>query len=94
MPNIGMSTTGAITCSLAKWAILEAGGCVFLPPTSYRRGTIISSDLGLGYYWTTTPVSSGYYLAYYLRIGGDFEPIFESRTREYGFAVRLVQDIN
>ena len=94
MPNIGMSTTGAITCSLAKWAILEAGGCVFLPPTSYRRGTIISSDLGLGYYWTTTPVPSGYYLAYYLRIGGDFEPIFESRTREYGFAVRLVQDIN
>ena len=94
MPNIGMSTTGAITCSLAKWAILEAGGCVFLPPTSYRRGTIISSDLGLGYYWTTTPVSSGYYLAYCLRIGGDFEPIFESRTREYGFAVRLVQDIN
>ena len=93
MPNIGMSTTGAITCSLAKWAILEAGGCVFLPPTRYRMGTTISTELNTGYYWTTTPSSSGN-LAYYLKLGGDIDPRFETQTRDYGRAVRLVQDIN
>ena len=93
MPNIGMSTTGAITCTLAKWAILEAGGCVFLPPTRYRMGTTISTELNTGYYWTTTPSSSGN-LAYFLKLGGDIDPRFETQTRDYGRAVRLVQDIN
>ena len=92
MPNIGMSTTGAITCTLAKWAILEAGGCVFLPPTRYRMGTTISTELNTGYYWTTTPSSSGN-LAYFLKLGY-FDPRFETQTRDYGRAVRLVQDIN
>ena len=96
MPNIGMSTTDAITCSLAKWAILEAGGCVFLPPTGRRQGNSSCLSSTTGYYWTTTPVSSQVYV-YYVMLGNDSNPgVVNSPNlqRDQGMAVRLVQDIN
>ena len=99
MPNIGMSTTDAITCSLAKWAILEAGGCVFLPPTGRRQGNSSCLSSTTGYYWTTTPVSSQVYV-YYVMLGNDSNPgvvnspNLQNLQRDQGMAVRLVQDIN
>lgn len=96
MPNVNMSTTGAITCSLAQWAILEAGGCVFLPPTGRRQRNSSSISPSTGYYWTTTPVSSQAYV-YYVMLGDDSNPgVVNSPIypRGQGMAVRLVQDIN
>ena len=94
MPTIGVSTEGAITCSLAQWAILEAGGCVFLPPTGRRREGSACIFPATGFYWSTSPVSSLQFV-YYIQLGNDGDPI--SRTefpRCHGMAVRLVQNIN
>lgn len=96
IPNIGLSTTGAISCSLAQWAILEAGGCVFLPPTGRRQRNNPCIISNTGYYWTTTPVSSQQYV-YYVKLGSASTPSVVNNTdipRCEGLAVRLVQDIN
>lgn len=96
MPNVGMSTTGAITCSLAQWDILEAGGCVFLPQTGYRNGNYSCLNNTTGYYWTTTPVLSQQKV-YYIMLGNNSDPGVVDPPfylRSYGMAVRLVQDIN
>ncbi len=78
--------------TLAQWQKLEAAGAVFLPASGGRNGSNVDGVQYGGYYWSATAYGSNY--AYTL----DFRSYGATTSndgygRDYGQAVRLVQDL-
>ena len=78
------------TFTLDEWQKLEAAGAVFLPVSGNRYGSYMNDVQSSGYYWSATVDDSvnAYYLFFFSN-GADTESI----NRNYGQAVRLVQDL-
>ena len=79
------------TFTLAEWQKLEAAGAVFLPASGDRRGSSMDDVQINGYYWSATASDS--YYAYFLYFSSNYAGTRSSR-RYFGFAVRLVQDLD
>ena len=80
------------TCTSAQWTALEAKGCVFLPASGWRNCPQGGTRAGeYGFYWSSSLASSGY--AYLLEFS--YGPITGmTYNLYYGFAVRLVRNVN
>lgn len=84
--------------SLDEWAIMQSHGAVFLPATGYRYGTDVGDVGSYGYYWLSSAFDSDYsdYSDYgdadYLYFSGGMI-VGSNQFREFGFSVRLVQDV-
>lgn len=79
------------TLSLAKWAILEACGAVFLPSGGRRYGVGENSwtEVGSGFYWTGTS-GNNTETAKGIILGNN--PELNNWNRAYGGNVRLAED--
>lgn len=75
----------------AQWTSLETAGCVFLPGSGFRSGTMVVFSGDDGDYWSssisTTDPTSCYYLNFF---SGSVNPA-EAYYRDSGFSVRLVR---
>ena len=71
------------------YVVSNKGNSIFLPATGCRKGTE-PSDVGCGYYWSSTPVNKSN--ANYLSLDPDYyQPIvIDSSSRKYGYAIRPV----
>ncbi len=76
--------------TLAEWQKLEAAGAVFLPASGFRRGSGVDDVQSSGNYWSATAYDS--YDAYSLRFHSYGANTYYN-YRDYGRAVRLVQDL-
>ena len=80
------------TLTLADWQKLEAAGAVFLPASGYRYGSDVGSVQNGGYYWSGTPDDSDSAYGFYFDSDGAYAGSYW--LRNYGQAVRLVQDLD
>ena len=80
------------TITLATWNTLENAGCVFLPVTGDRSGTSVG-NFGDCNYWSIT-YDNGGYDAYLMYVGTHAVGPAGSDYRYFGFAVRLIRDLN
>lgn len=82
-----------------EWEQLEKEGIVFLPTSGCRYGKSVSSINNSGWYWTATHTNVGYGLwgensnAQCIWFDGLRVLGVDEKERCYGYAVRLVQDI-
>ena len=87
------STWNSIDYTLAKWAILEAAGMVFLPAAGYRNGTTVNAVNSIASYWSSTKsIREGCAICIML----DNQMVsYNSGLYQvyYGFSVRLVQNL-
>ena len=83
------------TLTLDQWSKLESAGAVFLPASGFRGSTDVYGVGGqYGYYWSATPYGDDCARGFFFGsdeayIGYDYSDIW----RNYGQAVRLVQDV-
>lgn len=69
------------------------GNSIFLPATGYYSSTTFySASCGYTYYWSSTPIPSGNYNAYYLKFVEDGCGVNYSYNRDDGYAVRPVAE--
>ena len=79
------------TFTLSDWQKLESAGAVFLPASGYRYGSYVFDVQGYGSYWSASPLDSDY--ALYLLFASSEANTYYNGIRNYGQAVRLVQDL-
>jgi hypothetical protein len=86
-------------CTIKGWEDLHTAGCVFLPAAGSRNETTVayysgSPQQNRGYYWSSMRNAAN--TAYALRFdNSSFAPSSVNNTqRHFGYAVRLVYDIN
>lgn len=84
---------GSTKCTTSQWNALAAKGFVFLPTGGSRNGTTISYSNNYGYYWSSYTASSTNNNAHYTRVVPATEPTTSYDSRNIGFSVRLVYDI-
>lgn len=78
--------------SASEWAKMEAAGCVFMPITArMNNGEVVATAYGC--YWSSTVGSTQGHAFYVLFSSANFYYNSTSCYRNYGQAVRLVQDI-
>ena len=77
--------------TLSDWQKLEAAGAVFLPASGYRGGSDVNRVQECAVYWSATVNFSDEAGCLYFDFGADAYPFYNSR--DYGQAVRLVQDL-
>ncbi len=75
----------------------EAGGWLFLPAAGLRSGTSVSnvSDLGAGYYWSSTNEYDSFFNSYqsrYVWFNGSGDAMSMRNPGFIGHSVRLVKD--
>ena len=78
------------TCTLEEWSKLEKAGAVFLSASGNRSGTRVSNIGFYGYYWSATPSNdkdANYFLI------SSTNAYMTNFVRYYGYAVRLVKDV-
>ncbi len=82
------------TCDAEKWAKFEDAGCVFLPATHVRSGTVFDSYYkNQGIYWSSTLVLvSSNYNGGALCISNTGGVTVNDRSRKLGNPVRLVRE--
>ena len=80
------------TLTLADWQKLEAAGAVFLPALGYRYGSDVSYVLSSGYYWSAPPYDSDIADEFFFYSDEAYTGSYW--LRDYGRAVRLVQDLD
>ena len=79
--------------SSADWTKMESAGCVFLPAAGHRYGSTVEYVGSHGYYWSSSPYTSGANNAYYVGFGaGYLDPVY-GIERNRGHSVRLVRDV-
>lgn len=88
----------SLNYNLAQWAILEAGGCAFLPAAGRRDAgsvSLVSGTVGLqGDYWSATSFRSGSdNIVYSVEFKSNSFLIDAQDFPNYGHSVRLVQNI-
>ena len=81
--------SGTLADSYPNEAALAGFGLVFLPAAGYRSGSIVYVD-NLGYYWSSSSVSTTFAYRLFFRSGGVFPG--SMNTRCDGFIVRLVTE--
>ncbi len=69
----------------------EDQGVVALPCGGYRNGTSLNYVGSYGYYWSSSACNGNYAYDFCFRSGGVNSS--DSSYRDYGFSVRLVQDL-
>ena len=80
--------------TLSQWAQMEAAGAVFLPAARGRSfGTNVNYMGQCGFYWSSTPSSEYENCAYIVYILSDNLYTTRSYSRDYGFSVRPVRNI-
>ena len=93
-------------CSITsdQWTTMRRNGCIFLPCSGYRNGTTVSfyesfegSNVEDGFYWSSTSDGSTNARCFKLsrtsnNAGGEVSCL--RRTRNLGYAVRLVRDVD
>ena len=79
------------TFTLPQWQQLEQAGAVFLPAAGFRSGTSVSDVQNDGSYWSSTAYLTD--IAYYVYFRSDKLNPQDDFDRNYGRAVRLVQDV-
>ena len=90
--NIANAGFNSNTYSSSQWLQMQANGCVFLPTTGYRQGTVFREP-NMGYYWSSTAIAYSV-----LRFGSDTSGAMQSLNPQFGYSVirgvgvRLVQD--
>ena len=67
------------------------GKSIFLPAAHYRGGSSLYSAGGDGYYWSSTPDESDYYIAYVLNFDSSRHGV-NCSVRDYGLSVRPVSE--
>ena len=77
--------------TLSDWQKLEVAGAVFLPASGYRGGSNVNRVQECAVYWSATVNFSDEAGCLYFDFGADAYPFYNSR--DYGQAVRLVQDL-
>lgn len=78
--------------SASEWAKMEAAGCVFMPITA-RISDGVAANSTSGCYWTSS-VSTSQGMAFCVMFSSaQFDYFSKQYRRNYGQAVRLVQDI-
>ncbi len=80
------------TFTLTEWQQLEAAGAVFLPASGRRYGSGMYGVQGRGYCWSATAGDSSY--ACRLSFYSSGASASDGYDRNYGQAVRLVQDLD
>ncbi len=79
------------TYTLTEWKKLESAGAAFLPASGYRSGDGCYDVQNYGTYWSSTSYDSS--CAYFLLFqSNEFE--LEWSGDDFGYAVRLVQDLD
>ncbi len=73
-----------------QWQQMEAAGAVFLPASGGRSGSGVFRVQNRGYYWSATPIDTDFACGFDFNSGNT---LGGSDLRDYGQAVRLVQDI-
>lgn len=89
-PDSYTAQTSATSYSCSEWLAMEANGCVFLPAAGARSDSIVSGAGGTFVYWSSTSFTTNQ--AYYINFDG--EDNYESSQRYFGYAVRLITDVN
>lgn len=90
--NIANAGFNSNTYSSSQWLQMQANGCVFLPTTGYRQGTVFREP-NMAYYWSSTAISYSV-----LRFGSDGSGAMQSLNPQFGYSVirgvgvRLVHD--
>ena len=79
------------TVDAAGWKKMESEGCVFLPAAGYRTNVLVNNAGTDAYYWSSSVNATQAYALKY--IDGGYSYSYTSIARNYGCAVRLVQDI-
>ncbi|GEM_PF-426106 len=79
------------TLTLSDWQNLEAANAVFLPTSGYRIGANVYYVQPAGFYWSATPIGSGYARYLYFYSNGATTDL---SYYDYGHAVRLVRDLD
>lgn len=80
--------------SLAKWAVLESAGIIFLPAAGYRNGTTVGGVNLSAQYWSATINSKTAGYANRVWIEENYDPVFKHPDYIYlGHSVRLVQTV-
>ena len=77
--------------SETDWTAMEDAGCVFLPAAGFRNGSAVTSGGSRGYYWSSAPKDTE--TAYSLGFAGDELSPEIYTDRDYGYSVRLVQNL-
>ena len=75
-------------CTAAQWTALTDKGCVFLPVTGTRDGTVINAVGEHGSYWSSTYYNSNHAYHVFFYSSG---LVAQNYNRCRGFAVRLVR---
>ena len=92
--NTASAAYSSNNISSSNWNLLERAGCVFLPTTLLRNGTR-TDNTGWGFYWSSTHATSdAANRAFSIYFTQDNLNVECEGQRNYGFAVRLVQDAN
>lgn len=76
--------------TVAQWATLEIAGAVFLPAAGARYGTIVGGAFSDGYYWSSSYINISHVCCLIFISSNLNHTIY---SRDYGHAVRLVQDV-
>ena len=76
---------------MSQWEQLEQAGAVFLPAAGNRRDSYVFNVQDYGRYWSST--ASGTDHAYNVSFRSDILSLQGHTARNYGQAVRLVQDL-
>lgn len=75
----------------SQWVQMEANGAVFLPAAGYRNATSLNVVGNNGYYWSSTYHNSDN--AYFAHFHSNSHDSKVYNSRYYGYAVRLVRDV-
>ena len=79
------------TFTAVQWSLLESAGAVFLPAAGIRGGSSMGGVQVSSYYWSAT--ENGSDRAYYLYLYSDEANMRSRGSRDRGFSVRLVKDL-
>ena len=81
------------TYTAEQWSVMESAGAVFLPAAGFRQSTTVNDSYigSYGYYWSASTNNTNN--AYRLNFSSGFLRPQNNGTRDYGFSVRLVQDV-
>ena len=89
--NSNGTNYGDNTYTSEQWSKMEQAGAVFLPASGKRWGTDVYDVGYIGYYWSSTEYFERY--AYFVGFYSIYLSPQDYGNRNYGFSVRLAQDL-
>ena len=96
-PNVAKANYTVNTINDRDWAKMENAGCIFLPATGSRNGTLVTMVDSYGRYWSASffcdTQYGSQYGAYLLGFTSSSLNAESSMDHSYGRSVRLVKDV-